>query len=141
MSITFFHENEKPLPPIGDIVYPITEDEDTIFKTSINCHFKKITKYYDSETREFKNQSKISFIVRIISPKLPKIDVWNRVSKIQMKRWLKTILSTKTTRKLKKKCKLKIGNLIIILRHPYRLLVNLLSNFLKCRKILKIREK
>ena len=34
---------------------------------------EKITKYYDSETREFKNQSKISFIVRIISPKLDEI--------------------------------------------------------------------
>ena len=79
VSITFFHENYKPLPPIGDIVYPIIEDMDTIFKTSINCHFKKITKYYDCETREFKNQSKISFIMRIISPELDEIAKDRRV--------------------------------------------------------------
>ena len=79
VSITFFHENDKPLPAIGDIVYPITEDKDTIFKTSINCHLEKITKYYDSETREFKSQSKISFIVRIISPKLDEIAKDRRV--------------------------------------------------------------
>ena len=40
---------------------------------------EKITKYYDSETREFKNQSKISFIVRIISPKLDEIAKDRRV--------------------------------------------------------------
>ena len=40
---------------------------------------EKITKYYDSETREFENQSKISFIVRIISPKLDEIAKDRRV--------------------------------------------------------------
>ena len=66
--------------PFRDIVYPVTKEKETIFETSsINCHLEKITKYYDSETREFKSQSKISFIVRIISPKLDEIAKDRRV--------------------------------------------------------------
>ena len=38
VSITFFHENDKPLPPIGDIVYPITEKNDTFLETSAQYH-------------------------------------------------------------------------------------------------------
>ena len=34
---------------------------------------KKLTKYYDTETREFKNQDKIIFTMEIVSPKLDEI--------------------------------------------------------------------
>ena len=81
VSITFFHENDKPLPPIGDIVYPITEGKDTNFETLIGL--KKITKYYDAETREFKNQSKIIFTLEIISPKLDEIAKEERERRIE----------------------------------------------------------
>ena len=69
--ITFFHENYKPLRPNGDIVYPITEGKDTNFETFFSL--KKLTKYYDTETREFKNQDKIIFTMEIVSPKLDEI--------------------------------------------------------------------
>ena len=72
-SITFFRENDKPFPPIGDIVYPITEKNDTFFETSAQYHLSKLTKYYDTETRGFKKQSKIIFNLKIISPKLDEI--------------------------------------------------------------------
>ena len=72
VSITFFQENDKPFPPIGDIVYPITK-KDAIFETSMHCHLDKLTEYYDLETRKFKKQSKIIFIMKIISPKLDEI--------------------------------------------------------------------
>ena len=72
-SITFFNENDKPLPPIGDIVYPITKEQDTIPETSVQCHLNKLTKYYDTETREFKKQSKIIFDMKIICPKLDEV--------------------------------------------------------------------
>ena len=73
VSITFFHENDKPLPTHGDIVYPITKEKDTIFKTSASYHLDKLTEYYDTETREFKKKSKIIFNMKIISPKLDDI--------------------------------------------------------------------
>ena len=59
--------------PYRDIVYPITEEKETIFETSsIHCHLEKITKYYDIETKEYKNQSKINFKMKIIPH--PKLD-------------------------------------------------------------------
>ena len=69
--ITFFHENDKPLPSIGDIVYPITEGKETNFETFFSL--KKLTKYYDTETQEFKNQAEIIFTMEIVSPKLDEI--------------------------------------------------------------------
>ena len=72
-SITFFRENDKPFPPIGDFVYPITKEQDTILETSAQYHLNKLTEYYDTETREFKKQSKIIFTMEIISPKLDEI--------------------------------------------------------------------
>ena len=72
-SITFFHENDKPLLTNGDIVYPITNDQDTIFETSMQCHLNILTEYYDTQIREFKKQSKIIFNMKIISPKLDEI--------------------------------------------------------------------
>ena len=69
--VTFFHENDKPLPSIGDIVYPITEGKDTNFETYFSL--KKLTKYYDTETQEFKNQDKMIFTMEIVSPKLDEI--------------------------------------------------------------------
>ena len=71
--ITFFHENDKPFPPIGDFVYPITDGKDTNFETSAYFNLKKLTKYYDAETKEFKRQSKIIFTMKIISPKLDEV--------------------------------------------------------------------
>ena len=41
-SINFFHENGKKLPPIGDIIYPITKAQDSIFETSIHYPLKKL---------------------------------------------------------------------------------------------------
>ena len=72
-SITFFHENDKPLATSGGIIYPITQEKDTIFETSTHYHMNKLTKYYDTETRGFKKQSKIIFNLKIISPKLDEI--------------------------------------------------------------------
>ena len=45
-SITFFHENDKPLLTNGEIVYPITKAKDTIFETSAQHHLNKLTEYY-----------------------------------------------------------------------------------------------
>ena len=72
-SITFFHENDKPLPTNGEIVYPITKEKDTIFETAAYYHMNKLTEYYDTETREVKTQSKIMFRMKIFSPKLDEI--------------------------------------------------------------------
>ena len=66
-------ENDKPLPTIGEIVYPITKEKDTISETSAHYHLNKLTEYYDTETREFKKQSKIIFNMNIISPKLDEV--------------------------------------------------------------------
>ena len=73
VSIVFFRENGNALPPNGDIVYPITKEKDTIFETDAHYHLKKLTVYYDTETREFKRQTKIIFVIKIISSKLDEI--------------------------------------------------------------------
>ena len=72
-SITFFHNNDKPLVTNGGMVYPITKEKDTIFETSAQYHLNMLTEYYDTETGEFKKQSKIIFNMKIISPKLDEI--------------------------------------------------------------------
>ena len=72
-SITFFHENDKPLPTSGGIVYPITKEKSKIFETSTHYHLNQLTEYYDTETKGFKKQSKIIFNMKIISPKLDEI--------------------------------------------------------------------
>ena len=74
-SITFFHENDKPYQSNGDIVYPITKDKDfdSFLETSIQYHMKKLMEYYDTETREFKKQSKIIFTLEIINVKLDEV--------------------------------------------------------------------
>ena len=70
--ITFYLENGKNFE-FKDNVYPITEDIDSILETSMQCHLKKLTKYYDAKSREIKNQPKIDFCLKIISPKLDEI--------------------------------------------------------------------
>ena len=72
VSIEFFLENGKRFK-IEDYVYPIIEEKDTIFKTSMHCNLERLTRYYDAETREFKNQPKIRFTMEIISPKLDEV--------------------------------------------------------------------
>ena len=54
-------------------MYPITKEKDAIFETSMHYHLDRLTEYYDLETRKFKKQSKIIFIMKIISPKLDEI--------------------------------------------------------------------
>ena len=73
VSITFFHENDKSFPTNGWIVYPFTKEKDTISETSVHYPLDQLTEYYDTETREFKKQSKIIFNMEIISPKLDEI--------------------------------------------------------------------
>ena len=72
VSITFFLENGENFK-IEDKVYPITKGKDSILETSMHCHLKKLTEYYDAKTRELKNQPKIDFSLKIISPKLDEI--------------------------------------------------------------------
>ena len=72
VTITFFLENGENFE-FKDNVYPITKGKDTILETSINCHLKKLTEYYDAKTGELKNQPKIDFSLEIISPKLDEI--------------------------------------------------------------------
>ena len=72
VTITFFLENGENFE-IKDNVHPITEGKDSILKTSMQCHLEKLTKYYDAKTRELKNQPKIDFCLKIISPKLDEI--------------------------------------------------------------------
>ena len=72
VTITFFLENGENFE-FKDNVYPITEGKDSILETSMNCHLKKLTKFYDAKTGELKNQPKIDFCLKIISPKLDEI--------------------------------------------------------------------
>ena len=72
VAITFFLENGENFE-IKDKVFPITKGKDTILETSMNCHLKRLTEYYDANTREHKNQSKIDFTLKITSPKLDEI--------------------------------------------------------------------
>ena len=72
VSITFFLENGKNFE-FRDNVYPITKDRNSILETSIQCHLKKLTEYFDAKTGEIKNQPKIDFCLKIISPKLDEI--------------------------------------------------------------------
>ena len=72
VSITFFLENGDNLK-IEDKVYPITEEKDSFLETSMNCHLKKLTKYYDAKTRRLIIPTKIDFSLKIISPKLDEI--------------------------------------------------------------------
>ena len=66
MSVTFFNENDKPITSIETIIYPITEGKDKNFETSNIVNLKRLNRYYDAETKEFKNQSKIIFTMKII---------------------------------------------------------------------------
>ena len=70
--ITFFLENGENFK-FEDKIYPITEGKDSILETSMNCHLKKLSKYYDVKTKELKNQPKIDFCLKIISPRLDEI--------------------------------------------------------------------
>ena len=72
VSITFFLENGKNFE-FKDNVYPITKDRNSILKTSMQCHLEKLTEYFDAKTGEIKNQPKIDFCLKIISPKLDEI--------------------------------------------------------------------
>ena len=72
VSMTFFLENGKNFE-FKDNVYPITKDRNSFLETSMQCHLKKLTEYYDAKTREFKIQPKIDFTLKIISPKLDEI--------------------------------------------------------------------
>ena len=58
VSITFFLENGKNFE-FKDNVYPITEGKDSILETSMQCHLKKLTEYFDAKTGDIKNQSVI----------------------------------------------------------------------------------
>ena len=78
VSVTFFLENGENFK-IEDKVFPITTGKDTILETSMNCHLKRLTEYYDANKREHKNQSKIDFTLKIISPKLDEIAKDQRV--------------------------------------------------------------
>ena len=78
--ITFFLENGENFK-FEDKIYPITEGKDSILETSINCHLKKLSKYYDAKTRELKNQPNIDFCLKIISPKLDEV--------LRKRRWYK----------------------------------------------------
>ena len=74
VSITFFDGSNKKITTIEDKVYPITEDKATIFDTSIiRIPLKRLNRYYDAETGEYKNQSKIIFTMKIINPKLDEV--------------------------------------------------------------------
>ena len=74
VTVTFYQENDKKITTTEEIVYPITKPvDDTFFETSTNWNLKKLTEYYDTESRENKSQSKIMFRMKIISPKLDEI--------------------------------------------------------------------
>ena len=74
VTVTFYQENDKKITTTEEIVYPITKTvDDTFFETSTNWNLKKLTEYYDTESREIKSQSKIMFRMKIISPKLDEI--------------------------------------------------------------------
>ena len=74
VTVTFYQENDKKITTTEEIVYPITKPvDDTFFETSTNWNLKKLTEYYDTESREIKSQSKIMFRMKIISPKLDEI--------------------------------------------------------------------
>ena len=72
VEITFFLENGENFK-FEDKVYPITKGKNSILKTSMHCHFEKLTEYYDAKARELKTQTKIDFSLKIISPKLDEI--------------------------------------------------------------------
>ena len=72
IEITFFLENGKNFT-IEDNVYPITKGKDPLLETSVQCHLKKLTEYYDAKTKQLKNQRNIDFSLKIISPKLDEI--------------------------------------------------------------------
>ena len=72
VEITFFLENGKNFT-IEDNVYPITKGKDSLLETSVQCHLKKLTEYYDAKTKQLKNQRNIDFSLKIISPKLDEI--------------------------------------------------------------------
>ena len=71
--VTFYQKNDKKITTTEDIVYPITRAKSSIFKTSTQWNLKKLTEYYDTETRRIKYQSNIMFRMKIISPKLDEI--------------------------------------------------------------------
>ena len=74
VTVTFYQENDKKITTTEEIVYPITKPvDDTFFETSTYWSLKKLTEYYDTESREIKTQSKIMFRMKIISPKLDEI--------------------------------------------------------------------
>ena len=73
VSITFYSDNKKKiLTTVEENVYPITLKRDHLTDTATctNWDLRKLTVYYDTETRKFKTQSKIMFRIKIICPKL-----------------------------------------------------------------------
>ena len=76
VSITFYSENKKKiLTTVEENVYPITLKKDHLTDTATctNWDLRKLTVYYDTETRKIKTQSKIIFRMKIICPKLDEI--------------------------------------------------------------------
>ena len=76
VSITFYSENKKKiLTTVEENVYPITLKKDHLTDTATctNWDLRKLTVYYDTETRTNKTQSKIIFRMKIICPKLDEI--------------------------------------------------------------------
>ena len=70
VSITFYQENDKKITTIEEGVFPITKEK---YVHCTNWDLKKLTEYYDTETREDKTQSNIMFRMKIICPKLDEI--------------------------------------------------------------------
>ena len=73
VTVTFYQKNDKKITTTEDIVYPITRDKGSIYETSTQWNLKKLTEYYDTETRRIIYQSNIMFRMKIISPKLDEI--------------------------------------------------------------------
>ena len=82
VSITFFLESGESFE-LNDNVYPITKGKDTILETLIQCNLKRLTEYYDANTREFKNRLKIDFTLKITSPKLDEIAKDERLRRLE----------------------------------------------------------
>ena len=72
VTVTFYLENGENFE-IKDKVFSITKGKDTILETSMGCHLNRLTEFYDANTREYKNQPKIDFSLKITSPKLDEI--------------------------------------------------------------------
>ena len=69
---------------VEDQVYPITKNVEEQNSTVL---LKKLTRYFDTKTMEYKDQSNIKFLLKVTNPKLDEIAKDEQARNFEFKEW------------------------------------------------------